>query len=360
MADLLVSNALHEAEALSAEILTDLDEENGGIGWWASYGMSTATSCDLSDYLIEVVNGIAKNLRIVEFYFREYEGKRKSADFKLRNRMRISGGDPLPRDAVAAAEDRKLDLQLDSYVYGFFNAGTSVLDTLAGALIGVAGLDLPIVRADLRMLGPFVAGNDYPLKKSPLSRSANERADAREIQFATARAFRSSLIQAGPSDWYLWLDRKRNQLSHRGGRMQMVAFKRRDRGPDQERYRIMERDPELTTTQGMRLDASSVEATHILEDELSLMVGLTSSLSATVVGSLVAARSTWLLRREFPEVLPQPAGQWRTPNPAIQFNGYEPRSDILDQATAVIVNPSDATRLSASHINEKSTQKPAP
>lgn len=344
-----VSDGVRELEALSNAVVADLDEVHGGISWWGTYEMSSAERCDLSDYLIDVINGAAQNLQKADFFLREYLDKRSDADFKIRDRMRRNGGDPIGRGRETV-EDKQRDLRLKSYVYAFFSASSSVLDTLAGVVVGVAALNLPIVRADLRAFSPFLLGDGYPAEKTQLFKSLNEEQAARALQLELLRAFRTSMLQAGPRDWYMWLERKRNQLSHRGGRLQLVSFKRQGRGPDQNRFLLMEKDPELTTVQDLRRDSSTIEASHILEDELSIMSGLLSSINAAVVGTVVSAQSVWEQRRSAHSRLTQPAAQWKLPRPSIQFPGYEPQKNLLEGTTAAIISPTDAVRMNASGV----------
>lgn len=348
-----VSSGERELASLSDAMLADLDEVGGGIGWWAAYEMSLEARCALSDYLIDVINGAAQNLRIADFFLSEYRTTRSSTDFKIRDRMRRNDGDPIGRGRDAA-EDQQRDLRLKSYVYAFFSASSSVLDTLAGTVIGVAGLNLPIVRADLNMFSPFLAGYDDPAEKTQLFKALAEERSARELQLQLLRAFRTSMLQAGPPDWHVWLERKRNQLSHRGARLQLISFKRRGRGPDQNRSLLMERDPELTTVQAFREDSSTIEASHLLEDELSIMAGLLSSINAAVVGTAISARSIWAQRSATPSRLAQPATQWRQPRPSIHFPGYEPQVDLLEGTTTALISPTDASRINASRLIDPS------
>lgn len=344
-----VTTGVRELETLSKAVVADLDEANGGIGWWKTYDMSVSDRWDLSDYLIDVINGAVQNLQIADFLLREYRDKRSTADFKIRDRMRRNSGDPIGR-GLDAVEDRQRDLRLKSYVYSFFAASSSALDTLAGTVVGVSALNLPIVRADLRMFSPFLAGEGYPSPKTQLFKSLDSEKSARSLQLELVHAFRTSMLQAGPTDWHIWLERKRNQLSHRGGRLQVISFQRQSRGPDQNRFLLMERDPELTTIQDFRKDSSTLEASYLMEDELSIMQGLLASINAAVTGTTVSARNIWEKRRAAPLKLVQPATQWRLPRPGIQFPGYEPQNDILKGASAAIVNPTDAIRMSAARL----------
>lgn len=348
----LTARARDEVSSLGEKVLGDLDEIDGGIRWWSGHGLTTETRCGLSDYLIDAVHGIGKHLSMADFYLEEYSKKRLSADFLLRSRMRNNGGDPVGRGSDLL-DDQKSDLQLKSYVYGFFNAASSVLDTLAGAVIGVAGLSLPLVKADLAKFLPFSLGIDYPSEGTRLAKSLHPEPAAQTLQLALVRSFRSSLMAAGPEGWHIWLDHKRNQLAHRGGRLHLTAFPRRGRGPDTERFMLLDRDPDLTTIQGFNRDSATMESMYLLEDELTTMTGVLKSLNTTVIGTVVATKSLWEDRKTAPSLIPQPAKQWHEPQSNSGFKGYQPIPDLFKNLDSVIVSSSDATRLNASRVLNK-------
>lgn len=348
----LTVRARDEVSSLAESILGDLDEIDGGIRWWSGHVLTTETRCGLSDYLIDAVRGIGKHLSMADFYLEEYSRKRLSADFLLRDRMRKNGGDPVGR-GLDLLKDEQSDLQLKSYVYAFFNAASSVLDTLAGAVIGVAGLNLPLVKADLAKFAPFSVDLDYPSKKTRVGKSLHPEPAAQTLQLSLVRSFRTSLLESGPEGWHIWLDHKRNQLAHRGGRLHLTAFPRRGRGPDTERFMLLDRDPDLTTIQGFNRDSSTMEGMYLLEDELTTMTGVLKSLNTTVIGTVVAAKSLWEDRKTAPSLIPQPATQWHEPQSSSGFKGYQPIPDLFKNLTSVIVSTSDATRLNASRVLNK-------
>lgn len=347
--DTATARSLLEVSALSAAIFDDLDEVNGGISWWSGYDLALEARCGLSDYLLDVVDGIGRHLAIADFFLREYAKSRSSDDFLLRGRMRANGGSPISRDIHQRRADDATDLKLTSYVYGFFSAASSVLDTLAGTVVGVGGLGTPIVRADFgRLFAPGLDSLDYPSAKTRLSKAMHAAPEAAALQLRLIRTFRICLLQAGPQGWYTWLDQKRNQLSHRGGRLQMVAFPRLEKGPDTTRCRLLDRDPDLTTVQGFRGKPSTMESMYLLEDELTTMSGQLQSLNALVIGTIVSARSVWAERRLHPTMLPQPASQWVGRGNDSGFDGYGSNPDLLRTVNAAILNPVDAARLQSS------------
>lgn len=339
--------ARSEASSLSESIMGDLDEIAGGISWWSGYELPTETRCGLSDYLIDAVRGIDTHLSLADLYLQEYTRKRTSADFLLRGRMRKNGGDPVGR-GMEIAEDERSNLQLQSYVYAFFNAASSVLDTLAGTVIGVAGLNLPLVKADLAKFAPFSMDAGYPSRQTRVGKSLHPEPAAQTLQLTLIHSFRTSLMNAGPEGWHTWLDHKRNQLAHRGGRLHLTAFPRRGKGPDTERFLLLDRDPDLTTVQGFQSDASTMESMYLLEDEHTTMSGILGSLNTTVIGTIVAARSVWEERKKVPVLLPQPATQWHQPQKTSGFLGYQPIPDLFKTVNAVRLNPTDLTRLKSS------------
>lgn len=347
-ADTWTIRARDEVKALSKDIFEDLDVTEGGIGWWAGHGLPVETRCGLSDYLIDAVDGIAGHLGLADYYLQEYKKARASGDFKLRNAQRRGG---------PAYADEESSLRLEALTYSFINAGSSVLDTLAAAVIGVAALGLPLVKADLRPFKPFSVDPKYPLTNRDFRKPTTLHLDSagRDLQLGLVRTFRSCVLDAGPRGWDTWLDQKRNQLAHRGTRLRMEAHPRLGRGLDTGRFICLDRDPDLTTVQSFQDDSSTVEAMFLLEDAGTTMTGLLKSLNTAVIGTVIAVRSLWTTRREQPLLLPQPAGQWHVPQAASGFEGYEPVPDLFKTVKAVVLNPTDATRLNSSKALNKPT-----
>jgi hypothetical protein len=108
-------------------------------------------------------------------------------------------------------------------------------------------------------------GAGYPSRQTKLGKSLHPEPAAQTLQLALIHSFRTSLINAGLEGWHTWLDHKRNQLAHRGGRLQLTAFPRRGPGPDTDRFLLLERDPDLTTVQGFLGDASTMESMYLLD-----------------------------------------------------------------------------------------------
>lgn len=331
---------------LSEAVRADLDENDGGFGWWSGYNIKPADRFDLSDYLVGVIEGIRANLRIADTCLSEYRQKRAIDEFQLRAWSRANPRKPVLRGMAVPDAEKRNEL-MSAHVYGFFNAASSVLDTLAGTVIGVAGLNLPLVRADLSMFAPITSDPGYPTGKRLLKALVGDP-DGREAQLVLVRAFRTSLQQAGPADWHLWLNQKRNQLTHRGGRLKMVTFDRERGNLDRRRNIVFERDPDLTTTQSFR--SPDLGVMWLQEDQEITMNGILGSLQASVVGTLAPSRLLWDQRRNNPAWIPQPATQWTEPSEALSFPGYDPRPDLFNKVAAMIVHPTVGARLTASKV----------
>ena len=332
--------------SLSEAVRADLDENGGGFGWWSDYNIKPADRFDLSDYLVGVIEGVRTHLRIADTCLSEYRQKRATDDFQLRAWSRANPSEPVWR-GMSLPDANKRDDLMSAHVYGFFNAASSVLDTLAGTVLGVAGLNLPLVRADLSMFAPITSDPDYPIGKR-LIKALIEDPEGREAQLVLVRAFRTSLLQAGPADWHQWLNQKRNQLAHRGGRLKMVNFVRERGNLNQCRNIVFERDPDLTTTQSFR--SPDLGVMWLQEDQETTMNGILGSLQASVVGTLAPSRLLWDRRRNNPALIPQPATQWTEPNGTLEFPGYNPRPELFNKVAAMIVHPAIGARLTASKV----------
>ncbi|MBO1268579.1 hypothetical protein [Arthrobacter cavernae] len=186
--DTATPRSLLEVASLSAAIFEDLDQAKGGIRWWSAYDLPTKALYGISDYLLDVVDGIGTNLEVADSFLQEYSETRYSADFLLRGRMRTNGGSPVSRDSRQRKMDEATDLKLKSYLYGFFSAASSVLDTLAGTIVGVGGLGTPIVKADFgRLFAPDINNSDYPSGRTRLAKSLHSGPDDVDV-----RGFRRS------------------------------------------------------------------------------------------------------------------------------------------------------------------------
>lgn len=156
---------------------------------------------------------------LADYYLQEYRKARASGDFKLRNAKRRGG---------PGYADEASSLRLEALTYAFINSGSSVLDTLAAAVIGVGAMGLPLVKADLRPFKPFSVDPEYPLRNRDFRKptTLHVKAVGRDLQLGLVRTFRSCVLDAGPRGWDTWLDQKRNQLAHRGTRLRMEAHPR--------------------------------------------------------------------------------------------------------------------------------------
>lgn len=347
----LQAKAIADVAALSAAVSADLDEINGGIGWWSGYNINPADRFDLADYLVGVIEGVSSHLGIAESYLAEYRQKRMTDDFQLRAWARDHPSEPVFR-GTSTADAEKRNKLMSAQIYGFFNAASSVLDTLAGTVIGVAGLNLHLVRADLAMFGPVTSDPDYPAGTKRLRKALAEDQDGQAAQLGLVRAFRTSLQLAGPTDWHLWLNNKRNQLAHRGARIQMINIDHAPRSRDHRRSIVFERDPDQTSTQSFR-DSQRPDLNNTMwlrEDQETTMTGILGSLQAAVIGTIAPSLLLWEQRRTNPALIHQPAAQWVEPRETIEFPGYDPQPDLFKNVAAMVVHPSTATRLSASQV----------
>ncbi|WP_414943548.1 hypothetical protein [Amycolatopsis sp. cmx-11-32] len=67
-----------------------------------------------------------------------------------------------------------------------------------------------------------------------------------------------------------------------------------------------------------------------------------------VVGTFLACSELWRKRRDQPDLITQPSGQW-TPRVTI-FNGYNPNTIAPQSNLAALVSPSTGRRLQAAKV----------
>lgn len=154
-----VTAAVSEVNELVSEMEGDL--VRGGFRWWQQYvfdsdpNVDSAIRTDLSDYLIDVTTGVASNLESAAIYLSDYQGKKFDLDFKRRRRLDEG------METAHAIQDEGREKVLRAYAAAFIGSVSAVLDTLAGIIVGVAGLKTSLIKADMTIFSPFDASEDY-------------------------------------------------------------------------------------------------------------------------------------------------------------------------------------------------------
>jgi hypothetical protein len=321
---------VQHAAALETAVLRDLDPTVFGVGWWAGYAaLGDKRRILIGDYLVTSIPSIQTNLVEARLHLLALletweQQSTQMADsivpdpthrFRIRHPERLSAADGLP-DAMSSL-----------HVAGFFRAINSALDCLGAAIVGVAALDLNIVKTD------------YDKARTNLASKAKVAGDLRQTLDAKVDAL---VAQAGPPGWLAWTTKFRHMLLHRARRLQVGTMQQRRPpllGPDGRVVVRADLVPHLTTEPG-RSDVDAlrdISIQHYLGEHASETVhGVLKSTVFLIDGAADALCQLWEDRKKNPHLLEQPAKQWPdTAIPAaVGFAGYAPKSQSANVASA--------------------------
>ncbi|MEU8632778.1 hypothetical protein AB0C38_11455 [Amycolatopsis sp. NPDC048633] len=339
-----VSKALKAAADLTALIQADFDLARGGCAWWHSYGLDIDAVTGIMDYLYGLVSGVRENLRIGAIHLYDLRQCRFSDDRWTIEQFKSGAG--RSRSLVRGDQEARREARIDAHTAGVLRAAGSALDNLAGIVVAVGGFDTELVKADLGKLLPLTDGPDYPGPdvRGQLKLQKRKVLDPTDKQGVLLRAVRSSLQYAGPEGWLDWTRWSRNDRVHRGARI-TVNYIHKDKIA-----RPLPRQPDYPEAHAYRT-ARDPHKLFLEEDALDTLAGIVDSLNSAIVGSFLACEALWTYRRDHPDQIVQPAGQWSNKPPRdVAFNGYQPGSATLPKDSVALVSPETGARFQASRL----------
>ncbi|MEV6641106.1 hypothetical protein [Amycolatopsis sp. NPDC051371] len=340
-----VLEALQAAQELTELFEADFDVDRGGFTWWHDYGLDGVARTGLMDYLYGLLCAVEENLRSAAIHLHDLRTNRYTDDYALLKHMRENGRIPDYRMRTDAEAQR--EARTNAHEAGVFRATGSILDTLAGVVVGVGGLKFNIMMADLGSLQPLAKGADYPNAKVRKRLGLTEQSlDLNDPQGNLLRATRSSLLEAGPDGWLEWTQFSRNDRVHRASRMHTGIFTE-----DGKMARPFPRQPDHAETLAFRM-ANDVRKVHLTEDSVVTLEGVVGSVNAAVVGVLLACAALWRTRKAQPALITQPEWQWASAKPprATTFDGYAADTIKMQRNPALAVSPRTARRLQAAKV----------
>jgi hypothetical protein len=313
---------------LGDEIIADLDPAVYGIGWWKAYtAIDRQTRILLSDYLAACARAVADNL--VEAQVERLELDHALDDFRQWMNRGIGDGE---RDTVEAPVSPYEDLanyRLNGHLAGVLRAWGSALDCLGGCIVGVAGLEENLVRADLH--------------------SALARLDKQKTGSKVLEGLHTDLEQAeasaGPPRWRPWLLGMRNTVVHRGRRT--VTFQSVIQGGEVTEFNL--RLP-------VQADLTDIEAIVQVQGVLAATFDSPASAVLDQLGKTVASYisdacsiliALWRDRRADPSLLAQSPKQWKQPASLIvppAFRGFPGLTSPPTAVTSLGVSPEGERR----------------
>lgn len=341
-----VEKALKAADDLKALLQADLDTLRGGCAWWHGYGLDIDAVTGIMDYLYGLVSGVSENLRIGAIHLHDLRECRFSDDRWTIAQFKDGAG--RTRSLFKGEQEARREARIDAHVAGVLRAAGSALDNLAGIVVAVGGFDTNIMKTDLGKLLPLTLGAGYPgpIVRGQLKLQATNVLDPADKQGNFLRAVRSSLQHAGPEGWLDWTRWSRNDRVHRGARIVVnyVDFKKGTIA------RPLPRQPDHPEAHAYR---TSLDTRSLLleEDSIDTLAGIVDSLNSAIVGVFVACERLWSYRKDDPDHIVQPAGQWPAKPPRdVTFDGYRPGSATPPRDSVALVSPETGARLEASRI----------
>lgn len=301
---------------LAEEVLADFDEHRFGIGWWAPEP-GTRRRILIADCLYQAIAGLHDNLVEAKLHLLELADCHEQLNCVMENA--VSGN---PRNGVRVKHPRPrrpLD-QLPKrfatlHVVGITRALNSVLDCMAAAIVGIAGVPTPIQGAGY--------GGVLRYLRDPRN---NLHPAQQELREAILRHERN----AGPDGWCKWVRAFRNMAVHRGRRL-VVSH-------------LVQRTPLLLDARGaviVRADTVPVLPSEPGWSDIQAMLGsrdaqLSEPAETTLGGAMTAIRhlanqtaadlvTLWKHRRKNPGLLRQPRAQWPdVRSRPTSFEGFAP------------------------------------
>lgn len=334
----LAAPGIRGAQRFSTTLTNDLSVGGGGFTFWRTE-LASADASELADYVVGTVLAVGFGLQTAGTGLHDHLAWRAEQDSAMRGNV-VRFGSPFGV-RTDAFDERELRLKLtERSVY--VGCG-SVLDALAGSLIGVLGIALEIQRASYRDVRPDAVG-------CPPARTMKailpEGSVGGDLQRRTLRVFSTVLQQAGPPGWHEWLSGMRNTALHREARSEIVSTDH----TKQEGWRtsrLLPSDPDLSNLQAHRHGSRRLRDLYLHEDTRTTLVELVRSTTAVASATLDLTARVWEDRRADPGLIVQPAKQWRTVNAAKPFQGFAPGTAHLGGSAVMHANSLDVHRLRA-------------
>ncbi len=319
-------------EALERRIFNDFTTEQPyGIGWWAPHP-GTSRRILISDQLYACTSSVSTNLIEAGVHRLELLDAVDREDTFQADVIQIVDGQPqiCARPRMTPLESLGPEI-VRLHQVGVVRALSGALDCAAGTIIGVLALPLSILKAD------FVGVQRYFGRRRQTQTTEGE---TRQEQFANQLT--ETIGRVGPAGWLEWVLNFRNMLVHRGRRIEIGQFVRREpvlrdaSGRPIPRSRVVTHLPSKPDRSDMDVHREPDLPPVLTEDVRQTLEGSMDSVCALVeaLGEQLAAAWEW--RKGHPATLPQPLAQWpdvdhtATPNREPRFDGYAPGSHAYE------------------------------
>jgi hypothetical protein len=338
---------LTNAVVLGDEIVADLDSTLYGIGWWGAYSdIDGKTRILLSDYLVACARAVPDNL--VEARVERLELDHAADDFRKWFQRGVQPGQPFTVKPPRGPYEELGPRRAQAHLTGMLRAWGTALDSVGGCMVGVAGLPMDLVRADMRTARACL---DVSSRSNPVLEQL--RADLEQAE-----------AKAGPAGWREWLLGMRNTVVHRGRRTAIWSAEIDRTGVTGFSLQLP-LAPELTEVDAVTRAGGQVSASFTAPAE-EILDGLSKTVGAYVSEASGLLSELWRKRRCDSALLTQSPKQWKQPsgliNPVPLFRGFPSQSPVRPPVTSLDVGGETDRRLKAAGITARdvSDVKPDP
>lgn len=323
-----VQRAVLPLAALGEQVGTSM-RSGHGVEWWT--GLDVGRNILVADYIIGLTESVAGNLTQASMHLNRLTTLGAAHDITTSGNMRAADARGGLSGPTSATYDNQ-GVELEGHFGGFFRAIGSVLDNLAGIVVGTAGIPLNIVRTGWGELTTAKPSRLAPASMTDAHQDLNRKVAARVDQLATA----------GTPDWIGWALDYRNMLVHRASRLSINVMDAKaktgvahplPKHPDQTHAESLARSRDLPRDiVGRNTD-----------ETLGLILDEVTTLAAALGGLFV---ETWDERRSIPDLSGQPQEQWPTLRRGREraFVPTGPPSNFKS-ATLLVMNPTMAARM---------------
>ncbi len=349
-----VGVSLPKVSALAAQVFDDLDEKEGGIGWWAPHPGKSRRIL-ISDYLYQATDSVETNLIEAKLHLLEtvHAEDLESAYLSQGIRVPRAGEPPFKHPPRTCATDDLAHRWFPLHVAGTLRAVGAALDCLGSSIVGVLGLPQDILRGDL----------DKARKALKALATRPSLSPGEQIQLTFGQAVEGFERQAGPEGWLQWTNDLRNMYVHRGRRLQPGSL-----NPDKPivvdptrtkilsgSLRVRARLPQDPAWSEIDVLRESPTRPFVLnEDAVASLQGLLKSAQQFVEDVATAMLDVWGQRRSQPGLIVQPREQWKDITvKRSAFVGFNPGQARFGSPDTSIANPSRLFRMKVGFVTKE-------
>lgn len=213
------------ATGLYDEIVADLDTLRYGFGWWHGY-MDQRRIALISEYLVASVLGVREALERAAFTFDHWTEQQYADDVWVRQVLHSVGSDVADETILRALRrtgvDEKRAIRISLATEHLYYHLAQTFDRLALQLSASARSTPASWKADWAVIS-----NDQKFKRATSDgRRAGQPDAGADLQLEVRAALLNLVANAGPSDWWDWVDGKRNTNARRAPKIEMILAHR--------------------------------------------------------------------------------------------------------------------------------------